>query len=477
MTLPNEPFAIDWKRLDGALSLGLSRQPLPPLPGAEALDEAARALAALALLGQKARLAPAVAPGDQTDVSRLPDDPRPMLEPAAREVLLRLDRRLDLDGRSLLTPMILAAVANAGRRLHLFDLQALETLLRAGGKRLGVVERAWLGRSMPSADVAVDRVTAFAQARWADPAAARETLAVGLAAEPAKQRAELVVGMVIGLGPDDAAFLEACLNDRAQGVREAAAAVLSRLPGSAAYAERLAKARAALGVETKGLLRKTRHLTYKLPSDSPRSADLVFEGFGLAELTADLPFAAADLPEAAAGAQAVLPLLARAALLDDDPRQAAAFLGRMTDAVWPIDLLHLPGDAQLLNPETRHAVLAASLTPEVVIATPRPGAGLADFLDGPMRPDLVSRLIASPPWRGWLRSLSETSAANDKLDLDAILLPVMVAIPPSAARTVADALAVLPPARRPKTDAWLAFLAQLATAPSNPSAPSETPVV
>jgi hypothetical protein len=472
--------AIDWKRLDGALSLGLSRQPLPRLAGAEALDEPARALAALALLGQRTRLAPAAPPRDQTDASRLPDDPRPMLEPAAREALLRLDRRLDAEGRRLLAPMILAALADAERRLHVFDLPSLETLLRSGGKALGPVERAWLGWT---AGGAVDqpggpssRLDALRQARRADPAAARETLVASLAGEPAKLRAELIQGLDVGLGPGDATFLESCLADRALGVRDAATLLLARLPGAPAYEDRLALARACLGAETKGLLRKTRRLTFK-PSGDRHAMETLFEGFRLSDLVADLGFTRADLPEAAVGAQAVLPLLARAALLDDDPALASAFLVRIEDAAWPGDVLDLSLNAELLALEARHAVLDGALSPEARFDPLRHGFRLAGFLNGPMRPALFARLIVGPAWRRWLKDLSDWLAADDRADGDVHLLPAVVAAPPSMARQVADALAAIPAARRPKTDAWLAFLAQLATAPSNPSAPSETPVV
>jgi hypothetical protein len=466
---------IDWKRLDSALSLGLSRQPLPPLAGAEALDEPARALAALALLGQRTRLTPPGPPPGEVAGSRLPDDPRPMLHPAAREALLRLDRRLDAEGRRLLGPMILAALAGADRRLHLFDLPSLEPLLRLSGKALGPVERAWLSGTDAPHDGPVDRLDALRQARRLDPAAAREALVASLAGEPAKLRAELIQGLDVGLGPEDGPFLDACLTDRAQGVRDAAALLLMRLPGAPAYEDRLGLARGCLTVETKGLLRKTRRLAFKRFGD--RSAtEAAFDGFRLSDLVGHLGFELAHLPEAAAGAQDALPLLARAALLDNAPALAAAFLARIEDPVWPGDVLDLSLKAELLSQETRHAVLDGALTQDVRFEPMRYGFQLRAFLDGPMRPEPVARLIAGPAWRAWLKDLSERLADDDRIDGDAHLLPAVAAIPASMARQVADALAAVPAPRRPKTDAWLAFLVQLATVPFNPSAPLETPV-
>ncbi|WP_199223558.1 DUF5691 domain-containing protein, partial [Caulobacter sp. HMWF009] len=278
------------------------------------------------------------------------------------------------------------------------------------------------------------------------------------------------------LSPDDAQFLNTCLGDRAQSVREAATALLARLPGAPAYEDRLALARACLGVETKGLLRKIRRLTFKPPSGDRHAAATLFQGFGLSSLIDGLGFEPLELPEAAAGIQPALPLLARAALLDGEPALAAAFLTRLEDPVWPADLLRLPLDAQLLNGETRQTVLSASLTHEVRFDPLLEGFNLAEFLDGPMSRDLAERLIASQPWRRWLNDVIQLVVSSDRFDPDPVLLRAVAAMPWQVARAVTDALAAIPPARQPKTAAYLAFLARLA-APSKPSEPSETPVV
>jgi hypothetical protein len=79
------------------------------------------------------------------------------------------------------------------------------------------------------------------------------------------------------LSPADTPFLEACLDDRAGGVRVAAQHLLPRLPGSP-YTERMAaRARAALSVESKRrLLGGTTHtLVVTLPEESP---ELVRDG-------------------------------------------------------------------------------------------------------------------------------------------------------------------------------------------------------
>jgi len=242
----------EWSRLTSALSLGLGRQPLPPVTGLglEALDEPARALAAIALLAQRLRLAPpTTAVADEPMTQGLPQDPRPMLPTSARAALGRLDRRLDSDSRRRLAPSILGAIADVGHRLHIFDLPALEPLLRASPIRLGPVERAWLGREPEALKdeagapaIAAGKLALCREKRRTNPGGARRDLEAGLSGETAKSRAELVASLAVGLQPEDRLLLEACLTDRAQGVRDAATALLARLPGSPAYDERLASA-------------------------------------------------------------------------------------------------------------------------------------------------------------------------------------------------------------------------------------------
>ncbi len=68
--------------------------------------------------------------------------------------------------------------------------------------------------------------------RQRDPAIARKRLAASLAELPARERAELVRCLSVGLGPDDEAFLQERLADRSKEVRQLAAGLLAALPGS-----------------------------------------------------------------------------------------------------------------------------------------------------------------------------------------------------------------------------------------------------
>jgi hypothetical protein len=97
------------------------------------------------------------------------------------------------------------------------------------------------------------------------PDVARELLASSWGQEGARDREAFLAELETALGPADEPFLEACLDDRGQGVRATAAVLLSAIPGSAL--SRRMEARLAPLVGT-----KLRTLTVELP-DGPTDAD------------------------------------------------------------------------------------------------------------------------------------------------------------------------------------------------------------
>lgn len=78
-----------------------------------------------------------------------------------------------------------------------------------------------------------ERVALIRRLRQTDAAGARERVAAGFASEPAPLRQDLVSALEVNLSSADEPFLEAALDDRSKGVRQAAATLLSRLPESA----------------------------------------------------------------------------------------------------------------------------------------------------------------------------------------------------------------------------------------------------
>jgi len=122
-----------------------------------------------------------------------------------------------------------------------------------------------------------ERRAAFADLRARDPAGARAALEAVFRQEKAEAREVLVRGLATGLSDADEPFLEACLDDRAGGVREAAQDLLPRLPGSRYAARMAARVRAALAIESKRRLLggQTHTLVVTLPEEAP---DLARDG-------------------------------------------------------------------------------------------------------------------------------------------------------------------------------------------------------
>ncbi len=112
-----------------------------------------------------------------------------------------------------------------------------------------------------------ERLGYLTQLRDRDPAAARDLLAAGWDRETGDDRALLIGVLAHGLSGADEEFLEAALADRKGAVREEAARLLGRRPGSAF--NRRAAERAA------GLLRVERHaLRRRLVAEPPAEETL-----------------------------------------------------------------------------------------------------------------------------------------------------------------------------------------------------------
>jgi hypothetical protein len=209
-----------------------------------------------------------------------PIDDVPTVAPAAAaraDALLALDyagREVtpvrDLAGRLELLVEWLAAAAAAGRRL---PPELVPALLEAGRRHRQLRPliapvagplAAWLAAQHPEWTYAstvpqvesavddqdtwelgsiVDRVGYLRRMRREDPARARELLETAWEAEPPEGRAALLPALSTGLTTADEPLLERALDDGRRQVRDAALALLARLPESG-YARRMA-ARAA----------------------------------------------------------------------------------------------------------------------------------------------------------------------------------------------------------------------------------------
>ncbi|TWF82315.1 hypothetical protein FHX44_118264 [Pseudonocardia hierapolitana] len=250
--LASESSAMNaWNDLVSAALLGTQRRRIDPagLPAAVrplvagAPEEALLRSAAVLANYRRAGHVPA------RPEARLPvaeRDGRPLVPAAARRRLLRIPA--DLLGEWLqavhekgmrVPPEHLPALAEAAR-----TRPALRPPLAAVAGPAG----SWLGERNPawaflvSVAAEADRVWAYGgplqRREWldrtlsADPAAARTALSSTWAREPAGDRAEFLAVVGRHLDPADEPFLENALDDRAGQVRESAAELLARLPGS-----------------------------------------------------------------------------------------------------------------------------------------------------------------------------------------------------------------------------------------------------
>ncbi|HZB30655.1 MAG TPA: DUF5691 domain-containing protein [Streptosporangiaceae bacterium] len=261
-----------WAEHVTAALLGTQRRQPPAFPDAVADgdDPAARLLAQAALLTVRRRagrrperaepLAPAAA------------ETAPVVPPAAAR---RIERILAGEQVRVL-PEWLAAAAAAGWRVPAATLpdllergrtdRALRPYIAAAAGRRAM----WLALRNPDwaylvgeppepspgpGDPAVwemgsrgRRMTYLERLRDVDPDAARAALRGTWTSEPAPDRAAFLATFERGLGPADEDFLEEARADRAKDVRQVAADLLARLPGSA-YARQVA-ARAAACLRT-----------------------------------------------------------------------------------------------------------------------------------------------------------------------------------------------------------------------------------
>ncbi|TDP89354.1 DUF5691 domain-containing protein [Labedaea rhizosphaerae] len=281
-----------WDDLVATAMLGTARRPAPvdtlPGPIREHLDPtgdpAHDLLAAAALLGGY-RKAGTRAVTDSTPVPAAEPDPRPVVRDAAAT---RLGRILNGDHADLLGEWLTAAAA-AGYRPPPEHLPALADAARAKSALRPLVaaaagtEAAWLGAIRPDwaflgthATTDTDDAWRFgspAQRRaWlagalrTEPEAARKALQETWSAEPAESRVDLLEVLGAALKPEDAAFLERALDDRAQDVRRLAGELLSCLPGSE-LGRRMAERMAALVSVRRRSLGRRGVLVFELPTE------------------------------------------------------------------------------------------------------------------------------------------------------------------------------------------------------------------
>ena len=275
-----------WEHLRAAALVGTARRDVPPVPdlGTQPPDAAGRerALLEAAAMGDAVRRA-----GRLADPAPPPDEPAPAESlpvapsPAAQILELLLTQGpVGPAARTTLTVHWLETAATAGRVVPprllpaLLDASTSGSLVRAAVRPVLGERGAWLAARNPAwawvheerRDGGGDRLAVLAATRRTDPAAGRELAETFTGG--AQDRALAVAALAVGLGPDDEAFLERCLDDRARAVREEAQRLLDRMPDSARAARMAALLRPLISVS--GTLRK--RLAVELPDDPDDAA-------------------------------------------------------------------------------------------------------------------------------------------------------------------------------------------------------------
>ncbi|TMR96730.1 hypothetical protein EJK15_21750 [Nonomuraea basaltis] len=201
------------------------------------------------------------------EVARPEPAPEEERSAVARRAAERLVRIMGGEHERLL-PEWLAAAAETGRRVPPY---VLPELLERGRRdrsirvHLGVLagqRGRWLAAQNPAwaylleeptgetweLGGAADRLAHLRALRAADPAQARELLESTWERETPDDRAEFVEALADGLSMDDEPFLEEALDDRRREVRQAAANLLTRLPGSRLSRRMAERVRACLTI-------------------------------------------------------------------------------------------------------------------------------------------------------------------------------------------------------------------------------------
>ncbi|WP_374202081.1 DUF5691 domain-containing protein [Streptomyces sp. AC550_RSS872] len=296
MSLMNSSVPVDssapdaWEALVTAALLGTDRRTPPGcVPGREApvtlLDTAA-----VETVRRRAGLKPARAAQRPHPT---PEDPRPVLPPAAarRLAMLLADRPGAGGGRRGTAPDLMELLpqwlATANDRGFAPPPETLPALLDAARGRTDLRPSAltfagpravWLARLNPDWRFALratpgggaalphlddpaevqqlwqeglfaERVGLLSALRAREPAAARELLTTTWPTERAEDRLMFLDSLRSGLGPQDEPFLEQALADRSRNVRATAAELLSALPASALAARMAVRAGACVALD------------------------------------------------------------------------------------------------------------------------------------------------------------------------------------------------------------------------------------
>jgi hypothetical protein len=495
--------SLNLTSLHQSFMLGLNRSPLAlPDEIAQAISAPASdsqpALTALALAGTRSRFA---RPAPAQPAEAIPEaaralhaDPRPVLPAKARRHLQRLLIKADIEASRIIIGSALKRLAPSGLRLHPFDLPRLAMPLQSCGVQLGMGERAYLALTQTGAAEDEPREQLFHEAisaenwrsfgksarvrfllelRAKDAAAGLALLEACFAQELAALRSELVFALRAGLSAGDRAFLEGLANDRADSVRVTAARLLSLLPGTDAYGERLNRAMASFKVKPAKLTRLKPQIVFTRPAGaSPHAIQvetfILLENIAAEELAGRLDMTVAAFLEALPdGEDALLSALLRTAMAAGGMDVIAALVPRLSADAFDMLMIHMPDTSDL--PHAREALLGRFMARLESGDYPRAFAvaALHGRLSEPLPPELAEKLLASASWRGYLAALAELDTGQRKADPESLIHTAML-LPAACMPALLAAIEPLPHAVNRKARDFAHFVLALpAPAPAS----------
>jgi hypothetical protein len=402
------------------------------------------ALQDLALLAMRGRFDRPPAPGG-TPRNPLPADPRPLISDEARTPLLRLCSGKTSIRDDLLGVGAVLAMHRSAVQLHPFDFARLEDFVVLFAGPLGARAVAWVRLVRPDAkepqsagetEAATEETLAAAGAsaklaflralRAGDRDRARVLIEPIFAEQSVAMRADLVDLLRRGLAADDIPFLERAAADRAKTVREKAAALLERIPGTSGYQAKLERLTDRVKVKTGVLGRRKKLSVLAIEGQLGLLAEL-FDGLRLEDVARALSLELGEFAELAAETPDIDTLVLRSAAAEGRVDLIPLFEAALIQNQGMVMAELLDRTLPMIPAEARQELLRACVRPRSWATLPDRWAfdRIYVALEEPLPLDVAAELLAEIAWSEALRKAGEknTPALVDTFEAVAPLIP------------------------------------------------------
>ena len=387
------------------------------------------ALTQLSLIGQRHGFERPVG-RDGVERLALAEDARPILPDATRRLFLRLFADAPKSQTDRLEQAAVAALGAAGQRLHPFDFAELEPLILRNRDVLGPAAASWAAMVRPRSDDHIEggdtALTDLKRLREESPDRARAEIEAAFPNAPAAKRLAMLEVVAVGLGPADIAFLSALAGDKAATVRDRAAELLGRIPGTPAYGARIARARDHIKVQTQGLVFKKKSLTVHGITEKSGSLSQLLAGLRIDDLADAIGLDGSTFVEISSGTAGLDEVILEAVLIERRYELVDRFeTGRRDDGVdWILMLDRLLPAAR---GGERTKLLEACIKPAQWSKLPAAALNtLHAAWGGPLPAAIARRLLDCDAWRSLIEAGNSEarSSGNDIPEQLAALIPL-----------------------------------------------------